>query len=631
MAEKWKNIRTVAGNPCSYGVERSVFGCGFSAILGDFQEAFLLIYTKKINKKGNGTEEADIKIPIKKEYRFGGKVAFWVEGLPEEEFAYLYQVDGELRSDPAARAVTNHEEFGAREIERKNVRCIFPAMVKKDKAVEKPDIPFSDMILYKLHVRGYTMGRNSKVKAKGSFQGLTEKISYLKDLGITSILLMPAYEFTENPAKEKRMGTGRENHFASDVSDKQLEKLSDRINFWGYTSGYYYAPKQSYCSSGNAIAEFTDFVNAFHEAGLEVLMEFYFDDKMNPLLAIDVLRYWTLTYNVDGFRLIGNDALVNLAARDELLQDRKLIAQGFDQSLVENTKTKLASCNRDFMMNARCLLKGDENQISAFVWHHKLSSSQSGVINYIADHDGFTLYDLVSYNEKHNENNGEQNRDGSNENASWNCGAEGITRKTGINRLRLRQVKNGILLLALSQGVPMIYAGDEFGNSQEGNNNPWCQDNRIGWLDWNHSVKSEEIRNFLKDALDFRKKHGILHLNREVRDTDYLSYGLPELSYHSDRAWFPRLDAQSRSIGMLYCGAYAKKEDGQGDDDIYLAYNLDWQERDFALPQLSEKKSWHIELMTGRKGDITLAEEAQPSESKILTVPPRTILVLTGR
>ena len=179
------------------------------------------------------------------------------------------------------------------------------------------------------------------------------------------------------------------------------------------------------------------------------------------------------------------------------------------------------------------------------------------MINYLADHDGFTLYDSVSYEQKHNLDNGEDNMDGSNENLTWNCGAEGVTRKPAVRALRLRQLKNAVLMLMTSQGTPLIYGGDEFGNSQKGNNNAWCQDNKTGWIDWKAAARNPEFAAFVKAAIAFRKAHPALHGEREPRLIDYKYLRLPgRMSFHSQRAWFSH-DGKYVAVLSASCTAEA--------------------------------------------------------------------------
>lgn len=282
----------------------------------------------------------------------------------------------------------------------------------------------------------------------------------------------------------------------------------------------------------------------------------------------------------------------------------------------------------------RRFLKGDEDQINSFQYYVKKNPAGCGTIQYMANHDGFTLADLVSYDYRHNEENGEANRDGTGYNYSWNCGAEGPTRRTAILELRRRQMRNAVLLLMLSQGTPLLLGGDEFGNSQGGNNNAYCQDNATGWTDWSSARKFAGFTEFVKSVIRFRKAHPILHMPCELRATDYRSLGWPEISFHSERAWYANQENTCREIGVLYCGAYARKEDGSPDDFLYVIYNMHWSDHVFALPDLPEELRWHLAVDSGKKDEEAVCaagEEIPLKEKKSLKVGPRRILVLIGK
>ncbi len=622
-AAEVKRFEIQKGLPQLMGAQQFNDGYNFSVAVDDCQAASLLLYPK-------GSSEIWKEILLTEEFRTGGIAAVWIKHLGADDIEYNYRIDGKIITDPCAKAVTGRYEFGNRlpEEQRHSVR----GMLSKRRPSEIPGvfIPYPDMILYKLHVRGFTSQRNSRTVSKGTFQGLTEKIPYLKDLGVTSVELMPAYDFIEN--REIRETVASENGTAA------VQAPAARVNYWGYTEGYYFTPKAAFCSGGDCIAEFQHCVDEFHKAGMECLMEFYFSEKTNPLMMIEILRYWKLFYHIDGFHLVGDHIPIEIIAKDDLLRHTKILYQGFPIDDICRGKApkirNLAEYNSEFMISARCFLKGDENQVMRYICSNRRNPAACGIINYMACQDGFTLADTVAYNEKHNEENGEENRDGSVYNFSWNCGVEGPTRKLNVMELRKRQMKNAVLLLMLSQGTPMIYAGDERCNSQEGNNNAYCQDNPIGWLDWGRNKRCEEMWTFVKEAIAFRKHHPVLHMEREPRDTDYLSLGFPEVSYHSSRAWFSEMEPQSRSIGILYCGEYAADQEGKPDSFIYIACNMHWNPYTFALPHLPEHKKWYLAVDTAdkkREGFCHDKVEVEPDEEKGFVVSPRTIVVLLGK
>ena len=368
-----------------------------------------------------------------------------------------------------------------------------------------------------------------------------------------------------------------------------------------------------------------------HRLGIEVLMEFYFPEGCSPRYITECLQYWAQEYHVDGFHVRGVQGICNLMATDPLFADTKLLNIYFPVEEIYGKKNlpkkrMVAECNDGFMIDVRRFLKGDEESLKAFAERMRRNPKGSGLINYIASHDGFTLCDLVSYEERHNEDNGEQNRDGRVQNYSWNCGEEGKSRKKKILELRNRQMKNAWCMLLLSAGTPMILAGDEFCNSQLGNNNPYCLDNEISWLDWKgYKSGNSEMFRFVKDLIAFRKKHKILHMGQELSMTDSLSCGFPGISYHSSSAWYGELDGQNRKIGVMYCGKYADE-----DELIYIAYNMHWMEHTFALPALPGGYRWNVALDTS-EGILEEDKWRLLPDSRQVQVSSRTVIVLIGR
>ena len=237
-----------------------------------------------------------------------------------------------------------------------------------------------------------------------------------------------------------------------------------------------------------------------------------------------------------------------------------------------------------------------------------------------------TLYDAVSYDKKYNQANGENNRDGAVYNYSWNCGAEGDTRKRKINELRKHQIKNALSLVLLSQGVPMIYAGDEMCNSQKGNNNPYCLDNEISWTNWNTTAMAKEILDFTKKLIQFRKQHKILHLSSEPRLMDYKSYGLPDMSYHGSKAWYADFSHFNRHFSVMYCGKYATIDGKEDEADLFIAYNMFWEMIKFGIPSARNKRQWKVVFAT----DSGFKEPSDGIE-RMLQVPPRSIVVLMAK
>jgi glycogen operon protein len=408
-----------------------------------------------------------------------------------------------------------------------------------------------------------------------------------------------------------------------------------KINYWGYAPGYYFAPKQAYCATKDPEKEFRDLVKALHKEGMECIMEMYFPKETPPQLALRAVQFWKRYYHVDGFRFLGDGVPLELIFKDGLLSDTKLIASGFDyHSLYHDQKRvhrNLAECNYGFLQDMRRFLKSDEDVLQGVNYHIRHNPDAYSVINYMTDHDGFTLNDLVSYNYKHNEANGEDNADGSSYNYSWNCGIEGPSRRMTICQIRERQMKNAFLFMLLSQGVPMIYGGDEFGNSQNGNNNAYCQDNPIGWIDWKARRRNQKLWQFVKEAIAFRKAHPILHLSKELKGADYLAKGFPDISCHAEWAWYLAYENTSRLIGIMYCGAYAKKADGRNDDLIYVGYNFHWEERTLALPNLPKGYTWKKIADTGESKTEDFFTQKEEKYERTVEIGPRTMIVLVGR
>lgn len=351
-------------------------------------------------------------------------------------------------------------------------------------------------------------------------------------------------------------------------------------------------------------------------------------------MALRAVQFWKQNYHVDGFHILGKGAPLDLIMKDGLLAGTKIMAEGMDTAALYKNRRPGKRCfaeyNLGFLQDMRRFLKSDEDMVPAVQYRIRHNPDDHGVINYITCQDGFTLNDLVSYNYKHNEANGEGNNDGSSYNYSWNCGIEGPSRKQWIRQMRERQMRAAFAMMLFSQGVPMIYGGDEIGNSQEGNNNAYCQDNSIGWIDWRGLRKNASMLAFVKKAVALRKAHPVLHMSESMKEADYLGKGFPDMSFHGERAWFCNMENTSRMIGVMLCGAYAKLPDGSEDDFLYTGYNFHWETRNIALPNLPEGMEWKKVMDTG---DLTCdgfyGENGQVYE-RAVEVGPRTVVVLQG-
>ncbi len=432
------------------------------------------------------------------------------------------------------------------------------------------------------------------------------------------------------------------------VPDYLQEAQEDRdplLNYWGYKKAYYYAPKSAYCGGDDAVREFKELVRALHANGMELIMQFYFPEEVNPMEIPELLRFWVLEYHVDGFHLIGTGLPAEWIAMDGALADTKLWYTSFDTDTPGEIcggadGRNLATYTDDYLYTMRRFLKGDEGVLEGALYHMRHIPEKAGRVHYFTNYASFTLMDMVSYDYKHNEANGEENRDGNDYNCSWNCGEEGVSRSRKVKRLRLRQLKNAMCMLMFTQSTPLIFMGDEFGNSQRGNNNPYCQDNLITWLDWRLLEKNEELAAFWKQLVALRKGHPILRPQNELRLMDYISCGYPDLSYHGQSAWRPQTEYNSRQVGVMFCGKYARKDRETEDDFVYLAMNMHWEVHELALPRLPKGLCWTLLFFTddGPKKGLAgrgrqavdagkAAEGGQEPLGNICVLGPRSIAV----
>lgn len=414
-----------------------------------------------------------------------------------------------------------------------------------------------------------------------------------------------------------------------------MSEPTGRLNYWGYAKAGMFAPKASYADPGtNPVTEFKYMVRELHKAGLEVVPELYFSGREVPEFVLETVRFWVREYHVDGIHLTGYAPTV-LLAKDPYLADTKLWALSWEaEKPAAGEKKHLGEYNDGFLIDMRRALKGDEEQMSSLIYRNRRNPAETGVLNFMAGTNGFTMMDMVSYDQKHNEANGENNRDGSDYNYSWNCGAEGHVRKKKIQELRSRQLRNAMLLLFLSQGTPVLLAGDEFGNSQNGNNNAYCQDNEISWLNWNLNKWDQALLDFVKHVIAFRKAHPVFHMKQEPRVMDYLACGHPDISYHGVNAWQPEFENFRRQIGILYCGAYAKKPNGENDDFFFVIFNMHWEPHSFALPNLPKNLVWSLAFDTSDSAAGGYYEEGQERQilnQKNYMVPSRSVLVFQGK
>lgn len=564
------------------------------------------------------------RVPFSEEKRVGMVQRVDVELDSSENVLYQFREDNVRVPDKNGKAFITAKKYG----EEKSPEDYYAILEDKEfdwKGTKRPEIPYEDSLIYCLHVRGFTKHASSGVKNRGTFSGITEKIPYLKSIGVTAIELQPAYEFIEKKAMQKPQSLN--------PGMVTIAENPPKLNYWGYVEGFYFAPKSDYAVK-DPVLECKEMIRDLHAAGMEAIFQFYFPPEVNPMCIPSILCYWVEEYHVDGFHLIGENLPVDLIARVPELADVKLWYYQFNVGSIYGRRVVLQRKNLgllrdDFMYDVRRFLKGEENLVSKVSERIRSVPGCTGVINYLSTYWGFTLMDAVSYDFKHNEANGEDNHDGTDYNCSWNCGEEGPSRKKKIMDLRIRQVKNAFCLLLLSQGTPRIFMGDEFGNSQKGNNNPYCQDNEVTWLNWKNVQKNHEILDFFKKLIHLRMTNSVLRPVNEARMTDSKSCGYPDLSFHGETAWRPQFENYSRQLGVAYCGLYSEDNRNKTGDAkesfLYLAINMHWETHKLGLPRLPKGERWVMKFSTEIEGD----NKEQVFDS--VTLPPKTIALYVGQ
>lgn len=692
---RFNGFRLRRGSVQPFGATLVPGGINFSVFSRHATSATLVIYER-------GAVEPMVEIPFLDEFRIGDVWAMIVFGLNYENIEYGFRMDGpydpyrghrfDLKAilmDPYAKVIGGRNSWGVREELGDYEHRARPNIDDFDWEGDRPlEIPISDLVIYEMHVRGFTRHESSGVKAPGTYSAIREKIPYLKELGVNCVELMPIFEFDEFEYGGTNPETG-----------DQL------CNYWGYSTVGFFAPKAGFAATGNfgmQIDEFKNLVKELHTNGIEVWLDVVFNhtaegNEFGPTISfrgidnrtyymltsdgkyfnfsgtgntlncnhpvvrnmvLDCLRYWAAEYHIDGFRfdlasILGRDQngaplhnppLLEQLAHDPILAKCKLIAEAWDAGGLYQVGSfpaygRWAEWNGKFRDSVRQFIKSDAWQVPELATRIQGSPdlyatrSPAASVNFITCHDGFTLMDLVSYNYKHNYANGEEGRDGTNDNHSWNCGYEGHTDNKTINALRRRQIKNALTILMVSQGVPMIYMGDEMGRSKNGNNNTYCHDSDLTWLDWNLLEENADLFRFFKLMIEFRKQHPILRREEHFRHSDYMGAGYPDISFHGTSLWQPDWSEDSRTLAVLLSGKHVPKNQ-KYDDDMYIIMSSFWEPLEFELPPLKGRKRWHVAIDTRRispKDIYQKGEEPRLRSQKSIKLGDRSVMVLVGR
>lgn len=663
--------------PGFYGINGATAlreGVNFTVCSVEATDVELLLYHR-------GKKEPYAVLPFPKHYRIGGVYSMFVFGLDIFDFEYAYRVDGPYEPkkglifdrskpllDPYAKAVTGQSVWGEQPNQDHEYRARVVVNDFDWGDHVDPVRPIEDLIIYELHVRGFTKDPSSNVAHPGTFEGIREKIPYLKDLGITAMELMPVFEFDETMGKRE-------------VNGRTL------LDYWGYNPVSFFSPNTSYTAKkefNREGDELKDLIKDLNSNGIEVILDVVFnhtaegnengpffsfkgfDNRIYYMLTpegwyynfsgcgntlncnhpvvqqmiLECLRYWTIEYHVDGFRfdlasILGRNEdgspasqppLLKNLAEDPILRNVKLIAEAWDAGGLYQVGSfpafsRWAEWNGKYRDDMRSFLKGDywfaEAAANRLIGSPDLYTGQykgyASSINFLTCHDGFSLWDLYSYNEKHNEDNGWNNTDGNDDNRSWNCGVEGETEDPEVLRLRFRMIKNACAVLMCSRGTPMFLAGDEFGDTRFGNNNPYCQDNEISWLDWKRLNTNQTLYQFFKKMIQFRREHPAIRNNLDPSDT-----GFPAVSIHTNQPWDTSINQETKCLAVCYAG---KTE--QGEDLVYVALNVYWEKQRFELPKLPDTYEWRrfVDTALDEADEVTITE---------YWLQPRSVAVFIG-
>lgn len=640
-----------------------------------------------------GEEEPYAVLPFPEEYKIGDVYSMIVYGLDPDKIEYAYRVDGpyyppkglvfnrdNILLDPYARAISGNKKWGQRLEGNYRARVVTDTFDWGEMSQSTREM--SDLIIYELHLRGYTQHPSSGVRNRGTFSGLREKIPYLKELGINAVELMPIFAFDESLNSREVNG----------------QKL---LECWGYNTVGFFAPNPSYTSEeyrGREGIELKNLIKELHDNDIEVILDVVFnhtaegnekgpsfcfkglDNNIYYMLTpdgnyynfsgcgntlncnhpivqqmiLECLRHWTISYRVDGFRFdlasilgrnvdgspMNNPPLLKSLAYDPVLSNVKLIAEAWDAGGMYQVGSfpaskRWAEWNGRYRDTLRDFLKGENREGWNAAWSiagspdlyskNDLYAGYNSSVNFLTCHDGFTLYDLYAYNDKHNEMNGWNNMDGANDNRSWNCGAEGETWDQEVLKLRYRMIRNACAVLMCSRGTPMFLAGDEFGNTQFGNNNCYCQDNEISWLDWSLLEKNRELFEFFKFMIHYRKKHKVIS-----RKLPAAVCGMRPINAHDLDGEKNILPEMPRTFSISFAGYDIEK----GEDDlVYVSVNTHWEDVTITVPKMQGRVIWNLSVNTwgDGQGKYCYEDSEAPMIHESFIMRPRSVAVFTGR
>lgn len=454
---------------------------------------------------------------------------------------------------------------------------------KKMNKNEVKKLELNEVIAYECHVKGLTMDKSCNVNHPGTFLGVAERLDYIKNLGVNQLIFLPVYDFDESLCEVYGVPKG---------FHESLEFVSDMKNYWGYTTGDYFCTKKSY-GIKNSDEEFQYLVKEAHKSGIEIIVSIYFDPDVNTELMLKVLKYWLDNFLVDGFFVNVNSYYLKMISDCSYLSAVKLYSYDIDSNLNYTNPGRIAVYDYNFRNTLRRLLKGEEGAFAEYYNLLKYDGKIKRIIS-VTSHNGFTLRDLYSYIKKHNEANGEYNRDGDDINYSDNFGIEGNTDDKTVLNSRLNAMKNAVLMLLLSKGVPMLLAGDESGNTQDGNNNAYCQDNEMGWVLSNDYYR-ENLTPFIKMAVDLRKESKVFTDSELLVPDRVNKNSIPGLSIHTGEAWECNMDCFTKSAGIFY---------STDDSFLYIAANFDKYERNLSIPHLPKGLKWVMIAGTGAQNHV---------------------------